>query len=130
MYLGVTGDQRTIASLHSELQLSGSETRPLTPKDRPQSSQGVRWIWRTKYTPVTSGFPEDALRDFLVAHKQVLPVIAKYRPHLSEIGAFIVAQHDDGEEPRGYSFSEDTIKLLAEFGASLELDAVKLMETT
>jgi hypothetical protein len=129
IYLGVTGDEQTIASFHSELQLPGSETRALTPKDRPQSGQGIRWAWRTRYIPVTSGFPEDALRDLLLAHKHVLPVIGKHRPHLTEIGAFIIAQHDDGEEPRGYSFSQDMIKLLAEFGASLELDAVKLMET-
>src|SRR5713101_4622125 len=130
IYLGVTGDEQTIASLHSALQLPGSETRALAPKHHPKSGQGVRWAWRTKYTPVTSGFPEDALRDFLLAHKHVLPVIEKHRPHLIEVGAFIIAQHDDGEEARGYSFSQDTVKQLSEFGASLELDVFKLMETT
>jgi len=79
---------------------------------------------------VTSGFPEDALRDLLVAHKHLIPVIDKHRRHLTEIGAFIIAQHDDGEDPRGHSFSQEIIKLLAEFGASLELDVVTLMEST
>lgn len=128
IYLGVTGDERTIASIHSELQLAGSETRALTPKRQPPADPNVRWIWRTRYIPVTSNFPEDELRDLLLAHKRVLPVIDKYRSRLAEIGAFIIAQYDEGEEPRGYSFSPDTMKLLAEFGASLEVDAVRLME--
>ncbi|MBX3664870.1 MAG: hypothetical protein KF834_04215 [Burkholderiales bacterium] len=129
IYFGVTGDKQTITSFHSELQLPGSETRALVPKDSSKSGQDSRWAWRTKYIPVTSGFPEDALRDLLLAHKQVLPLLDKYRSHLTEIGAFIIAQHDDDEDLRGYSFSKETIKLLAEFDASLELDSVRLMET-
>ena len=127
VYLGLTGDERTIAALHSELQLQESETRAL--KYLLQNG-GNAWSWRTKYIPVISGFPEDALQDLLVSHKHVLPVIEKYRSQLEGTSAVIIAQYDEGDGHRGYSFSEDILRLLAEFGASLEIDAVSLMEPT
>lgn len=107
--------------------MQDSETRALK---RLRQNGEHEWIWRTKYVSVTSGFPEDILRDFLASHKYVLPVIDRYRSQLEGISAYIIAQYDEGDEPRGYSFSEDTVRLLAEFGASLEIDAVRLMEPT
>ncbi len=127
VYLGVTGDERTIASLHSELHLQDSETRALK---HLRHNGDTQWIWRTRYIPVTSIFPEDALRDLLVTHKHLLPLIDRYRSQLEGTSAFIIAQCDEGDQPRGYSFSEDTVRLLAEFGASLEIDTVMLMEPT
>jgi len=127
LYLGVTGDKAVIEQLGNELVVPGAESRALVPKSGPVPGQQVRWLWRTKYHAVTTNSPEDELRDFLLGHKHLFPVIDRYRSRLAEIGATIVAQYDDNEQPRGYSFSADTVRLLSELGATLEIDAVRVM---
>jgi len=127
LYLGVTGDKATIEQLGKEIVSPGAEARALMPKIGPAPGQQVRWLWRTKYHAVTTNSPEDELQSFLVSHRHLFPVIESYRSRLAEIGVTIVAQYDENEQPRGYSFSAETVRLLGELGAILEIDAVRVM---
>lgn len=127
LYLGVTGDKETIEQLGKEIASPGAESRALVPKSGPAPGQQVRWLWRTKYHAVTTNSPEDELRDFLLGHRHLFPIIDRHRARLAEVGVAIVAQYDESEQPRGYSFSAETVRLLSEAGATLEIDAVRVM---
>lgn len=107
--------------------IEGAVLRALRPKEAPGNSSSARWLWQTKYHAVESSFPEDDLRDLLTSYKNRFVVINTYRSNLDEVVATIIAQFDPHDPPHGYSFSSETIRLLAEIGASLEIDAVSVM---
>ena len=125
--LAATGSKSVIEDLDRAMGVEGAVRRALRPKEAPGSDSTARWLWQTKYRAADSSFPEDVLKDLLVEHKHRFSIINARRRNLDEVVGTIIAQFDPQEQPRGYSFSSEAIKLLAEIGASLEIDAVSVM---
>jgi hypothetical protein len=124
-YIGATGTRECIDQLHNALKVPGSRVRPLVPKEHMHEiPPNATWVWRTKYHLVSSNDPANELEAFLRANKPLLSQLNEFRLSLFEAGATILVVHDEGEEPRGFWFSPDCIRLLSGFGADLNIDAV------
>lgn len=78
--------------------------------------------WSTSEIEVTTSDPEPQLADLL---SRLLPLLsASPRVEEIEILAHVVIEFDQGEQPRGFFFSRETIGLLNSVGAHLDIDAV------
>jgi hypothetical protein len=79
--------------------------------------------WKSEVLEVTSGHPEEKLNDLLIRFKSELLSIKNTQS--ARIVVELVAEYDDPSLVRGFFFSEQTIQLLAEVGAALDIDVVR-----
>jgi hypothetical protein len=65
--------------------------------------------------------PDDGLKALLSKHRQIFPVIRKYKGE-ADIYLEVVTQYEKGEDVRGLFLSAETILLLSELGGALDND--------
>ncbi len=81
--------------------------------------------WASVETPIGPYGIDASLSNLLTELTPVLAGVAKTRG--ISILAHVVLEFDQGEEPIGLYLSEETIHILNELGAALDVDAVRLL---
>lgn len=126
-YVGVTGEEAAVRAFSAEANLNESRLRPLAPGGDPQRSRSGLWLWRTRRVAISPDEPELGLENLVRSHLHLAATIKKHRRSLAEVVVNLIAQSAEGESPRTYTFSEQLIQMLAQFGAALTVDAVSVM---
>lgn len=92
-------------------------------KNLSETSRNQRIYWESKELVITSGFPEDALRDLLSSYDSVFLQVLTENDGI-KISAQIVEERGEDESPRGFFVSSSLIEMLARLGADLDLDII------
>jgi hypothetical protein len=82
----------------------------------------VWWNWRTQRVPIEVSNPDHGLRELLLAHKSIFPIIKRHEGPETDIYLEVVTQYEKGDAPEGLYLSAETILLLSEMGAALDND--------
>lgn len=112
-----------IQLLHKRLNMLGAihSLKPtiLTPENKDVSE------WCSDFYECKTNFPEDEILELL--NKDILTSLKAIRGTIDTLMVVLVCEHDPepNDRPRGYSISLDLIKMLAEIGASLEIDITR-----
>ena len=124
LYLGLVGSEKVIKNFASKVNLPHALVKELG--NSLDQSILRDWKWRTARRASYTDFPEDSVTPLLREHEFILDELNCHR-HEAHAFVTIICQFEENEAPRGFSFSRETIELLAQFGASLEIDAVSIM---
>lgn len=82
--------------------------------------------WKSEVIDVFSEYPEEALSKLLSRLKDELLRIRDL-PGI-RIVAELVAEYEDTDSMRGFFFTKENIRLLAELGANLDIDVVRKLK--
>jgi Domain of unknown function (DUF4279) len=82
----------------------------------------VWWNWQTLRVPIDINNPDDGLRELLLAHKSIFPIIKRHDELDTDIYLEVVTQYQQGDATEGLHLSAETILLLSEMGAALDTD--------
>jgi hypothetical protein len=115
-YVGVVGPGERIRALDANLALPGSEVRQLLHRG------DDIWLWRTPYVVTHVATLDDDFANYLLANALGLSRIPAYDGGLLMTAQVVARRAGDGDEPCGYHFSIETIRLLAELGANIDID--------
>jgi hypothetical protein len=118
-----TGNKEGIRSLHTRLNTAGT-IRFLKPTVLTPQNDGVLQ-WCADFQECLTQFPEDEIAELL--DKDLLATLKVMRGCIDELMVVLVCEHgtEPDDRPRGYSVSLDLIRMLADVGASLEIDIVR-----
>jgi hypothetical protein len=124
-YLRVLSDENTIRAIHAEAGLPKANIKQLKAR-RGVAGENKWWNWETARTPIDIDNPDEGLKALLYFHRPIFPVIRKYCGPETDVYLELVAQYEENEEPQGLYLSSETVQLLSEMGAALDLDVVTL----
>jgi hypothetical protein len=124
LYLGLVASENLIKNFALKVNLPNAVVGELG--SNLNQSIVKDWKWRTARRASYTDFPEDSVAPLLREHEFILNELNCHR-HESHVYVAIICQYGENEFPRGFSFSQETIELLAQFGASLEIDSVSVM---
>src|SRR4029077_10584877 len=88
------------------------------------SDEEMWWNWQTESVPIDIDNTDDGLKELLLAHRQIFPIIRKHEGPETDIYLEVVTRYEEGEEPWGLYLSAETVLLLSELGGALDVDAV------
>lgn len=117
------GNEEGISLIHTRLNLMGT-TSFLKPTILTPENAGVLQ-WCSDFQQCQTEFPEDEISELL--NTEMLSTLKDMRCYIDELMVVLVCEHESEPEdrPRGYTVSLNLIQLLAEVGASLEIDIVR-----
>jgi hypothetical protein len=119
-YLRVVGDEATIRDIHERTNVPRANIKQLK-APRSASGDDMCWHWATEYIDINADDPDDGLKALLSKHKEIFPVIKKYKGE-AEIYLEVVTQYEKDEDVRGLFLSAETVLLLSELGGALDND--------
>ena len=125
IYLGLTGPEHVVKEFASTVNVSGAVVREVGGQIK-DSVMPRMWKWRTGRKAIPPNQLEDSVAPLLTENENILGELHRHR-HDSEVSVTIICRFEDTESHYGYSFSRETIEMLARFGASLQIDAVSIM---
>ena len=120
-YLRILSTEARIRQLHIETKVPHSSIKE-TKSRRGTLGDDVWWNWQTQRVSIDIDNPDDGLKELLLAHKPIFPIIKRHQGPETDIYLEIVTQYGKGEEPRGLYLSAETVLLLSEMGAALGND--------
>src|SRR2546427_9770958 len=120
-YLRVLSDEDTIRTIEKETHLPNTSIKELKAR-RGATGKEVWWNWQTARVPIDIDNADDGLKELLLAHRQIFPIIRKHKGPETDVYMEIVMQSEEGEEPWGLYLSAETVLLLSEMGGSLDVD--------
>ncbi len=120
-YLRVLSTEATIRALHSETGIAHASIKE-TKARRGESGDVVWWNWQTQQVPIDIDNPDDGLRELLLAHKPIFPIIKRHQGLETDVYLEVVTRYERGEEPRGLYLSAETVLLLSEMGGAFDND--------
>ena len=120
-YLRILSTEATIRALHSETGVAHASVKE-TKARRGEGSEGVWWNWQTQEIPIDIANPDDGLRELLLAHKPIFPIIKRHQGPETDVYLEVVTRYERGEEPRGLYLSAETVLLLSEVGGAFDND--------
>ena len=129
-YLSIGSDEDTIRAIHEETNIPDASIRAY-PKAKAQWSvtgEDSPWGWGTPPVPLNVDSPDDELKAMLTKYRPIFPIMKKFRGPKTAITLQIVTRYREGEDPRGFYLSAETISLLCEFGGALDNDAVWIVD--
>ena len=124
-YLRVLGCEHAIRAIHEATNLPDAEIMELKARVDPVGKE-IWWNWQTVRVPIDIDKTDEGLKELLLAHRSIFPIIRKYKE--TDIYLEVVMQYEEGEEPWGLYMSVETITLLGEMGGALDVDAVTLLK--
>jgi len=122
IYISIDGNSFDAEYFNSKISdvISGDVVKRKYNRRSPESPPTS--FWKTAEIVTSSTEPECELQRLLERVGSNLPLGNESSG--IEITAEIVAEYDDGEEPRGFYFNAATIRMLGQLGAQLDIDAV------
>jgi len=120
-YLRVLGTENTIRALHNETNVPNASIKELKAR-RDEADNARWWDWQTAEVSIDIDKPDDGLKELLLTHKSILPLIRRYEGPETDIYLEVVTHYERGDEPTGLYLSAETILLLSEMGAALDHD--------
>lgn len=123
IYLALVGEEHCIKEFAARVNVAGASVRELGARALAVGAPRP-WKWRTARKAAYTPYPEDSVAPILREHEHLLADISRQRLQTS---VTIVCKVAVGERPPGFSFSAETIQLLNQFNASLEVDFVSSM---
>jgi hypothetical protein len=120
-YLRVLSTEATIRALHTETGVAHASIKA-TEAPRGEGGDGVWWNWKTQRVPIDVDNPDNGLRELLLAHKSIFPIIKRHQGPETDVYLEVVTQYERGEEPRGLYLSAETVLLLSEMGGAFDND--------
>jgi hypothetical protein len=121
-YLRVLNDEATIRHFHQETNIPGSVIEPL--KTSREGTEQVWWQWHSAKVDLDGADIDGGTKDLLQRHRAFFEDIEKYRGPEADTYLELVTYHRENEEPQGLYLSSETILLLSELRASLDIDCV------
>lgn len=87
---------------------------------------GNLWVWDTgsKEVPADAR-ADDVLPSFLKSYLHLVSIISEWNDRIVDVVVTVVSEYKDNEFASGYSFDAETISLIKEFRATLEIDIVR-----
>ena len=125
IYLGLLGPEKLVKDFAKKASLSGAVICELGSKIK-ESNTPKQWLWRTARRSTYTSYPEDSILPILREHEILLRDFNRLR-HASHACVTLICQFEEGESPRGIFLSRETIEVLANFGAELNVDTVSIM---
>jgi len=122
-YLRVLSTESRILSIYTEANVPNASIKRLKAR-RGVSDEEMWWNWQTESVPIDIDNTDDGLKELLLAHRQIFPIIRKHEGPETDIYLEVVTQYEEGEEPWGLYLSAETVLLLSELGGASDVDAV------
>jgi hypothetical protein len=120
-YIRVLSTEDTIRALHDETKVPSASIKE-TKARRNTVGDGVWWNWQTERVPIDINNPDDGLRELLLSHKHIFPIIKSHQGPETDIYLEVVTQYEEGEQPQGLYLSAETVLLLSEMSGALDND--------
>lgn len=127
-YIAVFGSEQVVHAIHKGTNVPGADIRQYEKVTAQVSPTGLDkpWGWKTARTTIT-GDLDHGLQDLLSGYKEIFPAVAKYREPTTYVSLVLIAQHEEGDQPRGVFLSHSTVALLDKLGAGFDYDVVQMM---
>jgi hypothetical protein len=122
-YLRVLSTEARIRSIYTEANVPNASIKRLKAR-RGVSDEEMWWNWQTESVPIDIDNTDEGLKELLLAHRQIFPIIRKHEGPETDIYLEVVTRYEEGEEPWGLYLSAETVLLLSELGGALDVDAV------
>jgi hypothetical protein len=123
-YIRVLGAEDRIQAIHKETNVSNARIRRL--KTRREALDDANWWdWGTEPTRLDTDKPDDGINAMLRRYRPIFPAISKHDADV-DIYVEIVARYSKNEEPRGMFLSAETVQLIGELGAAVDIDIVPI----
>ena len=84
-------------------------------------------VWESPHVRVSEN-PESEVVNLLSQHAELSSLLTPKERNATRVWITIVAYHQEGGEPRGFSFRSESVSRLTQLGAGLEIDAVLDLE--
>lgn len=126
-YLFAAGNAPAVCSLHSSLNISGSEVRDLNGSLSDEKLKDKK-MWCSPYRECVTAYPEDEFADFFEKNPALMQGLKVHSDFLDEVVLMVVCELTGQEHPHGFSISKKLISKLAEVSASVELDFVPQLD--
>ncbi len=123
-YIRVVGSQDTILAIHKETNAANARVKPLK-APRGETGEDRWWDWGTEPTRLDPEKPDDGINAILRTYRPIFPAISKHAAD-ADIYLEIVVRYSGDDEPRDVCFSAETIQLISELGAAVDIDVVPL----
>jgi hypothetical protein len=121
-YLRVLSTEARIRSIYKEANVPNTSIKRLKAR-RGVSDEEMWWNWQTESVTIDIDNTDDGLKELLLAHRQIFPIIRKHEGPETDIYLEVVTRYEEGEEPWGLYLSAETVLLLSELGGALDVDA-------
>jgi hypothetical protein len=120
-YLRILSTEATIRAFHRDTGVAHASIKETNAR-RGEGSDGVWWNWQTQQVPIDINNPDDGLRELLLAHKPIFPIIQRHHGPKTDVYLEVVTRYERGEEPCGLYLSAETVLLLSEMGGAFDND--------
>jgi hypothetical protein len=124
-YIRVLGDEDTIQAIHKETNVPNAKIKRLKAR-RGTLGDDNWWDWGIEPTKLDTDKPDDGIKAILRRYRPIFPAISKHAADV-DIYVEIVARYSENEEPRGMCLSAETVQLIGELGAAVDIDVVPLV---
>ena len=121
-YLRVLSTEARIRSIYKEANVPNASIKRLKARSG-VSDEEMWWNWQTESVTIDIDNTDDGLKELLLAHRQIFPIIRKHEGPETDIYLEVVTRYEEGEEPWGLYLSAETVLLLSELGGALDVDA-------
>jgi hypothetical protein len=121
-YIRVVGAEDTIQAIHKETNAANARVKRLKAR-RGELGEDNWWDGGTQPTRLDTEKPDDGIKAILRKYRPIFPAISKHAAD-ADIYLEIVARYSGNDEPRGMCFSAETIQLICELGAAVDIDIV------
>jgi hypothetical protein len=116
-----SANEATILALHNETHVPEASIEQLKAR-RGTVGDDIWWNWQTQRVSIDTTNPDDGIRELLLAHRPIFPILKRHRGAETDIYLEAVTQYEKGEEPRGLYLSAETVLLLSEMGGAFDND--------
>lgn len=129
-YIKVSGGEAPINYIKQKLSIEGATARHLINVKKEFSITGTSapWIWETAPKKLTPHGLDIEMQQLLVLFRDKFTKIKSLILDPIYIEMQLVVEYENGDSPIGISLSKQTIKLLSEIEAALDIDSISYLD--
>jgi hypothetical protein len=118
----VLNDEVSIRRLAENVRIPGAT---ITPTKAPRgNTDEVWWNWKTVSEDAQEDAVEEAVLAMLLKYRPFFDAIKEHRGAEADVYLEVVQYFNENERPSGLYLSTESLSLLSELGAALDVDAV------
>lgn len=128
-YIKVAGEESPINYLKQHLDFEGVTVKHLIKVQKEFSITGTAapWVWETASKEFSPQDLDSEMQQLLFLFSEKFLVIKSSIPDAIYIEMQLVVKYEDGDSPFGVSLSKETIKLLSDIDAALDVDSISYL---
>lgn len=129
-YIKVSGEEAPINYIKQKLSIEGATTRHLIKVKKEFSITGTSapWVWETAPKKLNPHGLDIEMQQLLAHFRDKLIRIKDLFIDPIYIEMQLVVEYEKGDSPIGISLSKQTIKLLSEIEAALDIDSISYLD--